>query len=72
MSYYFPQSTLPEIRIIDKHPVRNFSAMACDGGVVLCAEDRGAFITLRYKEDLDKLKLLLDKIVITNSFDDEK
>lgn len=59
-----------EIRIIDKYPIREFSALSCDSGITLCAKDRGAFLVLRYKEDLEALKDLINKIEITSSFSD--
>ncbi len=47
---------------IEKHKIRTFSAIVTDGGVVLCDDFTGAFLTLRFTDDLDNLKKLLGSI----------
>jgi hypothetical protein len=57
----------PSIKVVDKHESREFTALACNNGVVLCDKIEGAFLVLRSKEDLEKLKKLkklLDEIKI--------
>jgi len=52
------------MRFVDKYSVRQFSALACDNGILLCDKELGSFMTLRYKEDLVNLKILLSSIDI--------
>ena len=52
------------INFVDKHPVRQFSAITADDGVVICDKEQGAFLVLRCKEDINNLKKLLEKIEI--------
>jgi len=66
-----PICNYPQITVVDKHKVREFSAMSSDNGIVLCEKDKGSFIVLRYAEDLENLKKLLDSISITKVYDDE-
>lgn len=48
----------------DWTPVKEFTALATDRGVVLCERDQGSFLTLQFKQDLENLKALLDKIEV--------
>lgn len=50
--------------VVDKHEDREYTALATDGGIVLCDKSNGAFLVLRSENDLQRLKLLLDKIQI--------
>lgn len=52
------------INIVDKHLPRTYTALALDKGIVLCTPELGGFITLRFKEDVERLKALLDEIKI--------
>jgi len=64
------------IRIVDKFTPRSFTAISHDGGIVLCEKEKGAFILLRYAEDIEALKSLLNSLTITKTFggneEDEK
>jgi hypothetical protein len=60
---------MSNIKIIDKYEPRSFSALSMDSGVVLCDSKTGAFLTLRYKEDLERLKELLDKIDVIEVYE---
>lgn len=53
------------INFVDKHEDREYTALAVDGGVVLCDTVGGAFLVLRSENDLIRLKQLLEKIQIT-------
>ena len=46
---------------------REFSAIVHSGGVVLCDKQEGAFIVLRFAEDVERLRDLLAKIEIKKS-----
>jgi hypothetical protein len=61
------------IEIVDKYPIREFTALALDKGVTLCTKRDGAFFTIRYTEELEALKELLNSIEIikTRSFEEE-
>lgn len=52
------------INFVDKHEDREYTALATDGGVVLCDTLEGAFLVIRSDTDLQRLKQLLDKIQI--------
>jgi len=52
------------INIVDKHEDREYTALATDGGIVLCDKVEGAFLVLRSDNDLQRLKQLLDKVQI--------
>ena len=60
------------IKIVDKYPIREFTALHDDHGVTLCESQTGAFLTLRYSEDLQNLKQLLDNISVITSLKTEK
>lgn len=60
------------INIVDKYSVKQFSAVQSEGGVIsLCTKQDGFFIALRYTEDLENLKKLLDSLTITKGYEDE-
>ena len=52
------------MKIVDKHTPREYSAISHDGGIVLCDKETGAFLVLRFPEDLARLKALLDTLVV--------
>jgi|GEM_PF-2739559 len=52
------------VSIVEKHSKREYTSLATNNGIVLCDKEDGAFLVLRYKEDIDNLKKLLDKIYI--------
>lgn len=61
------------INIVDKYSVKQFSAVTCEGGVIsLCTKQDGFFLALRYTEDLENLKKLLDSLTITKGYDDDQ
>ena len=53
--------------IIDKHEPREYAAMMCDNGVVLCDKHEGSFLVLRCASDLERLKKLLDGITMAEA-----
>ena len=59
------------IKIVDKHGPREFSAITADTGIVLCDKQTGSFLVLRYKEDLESLKALLNKLEITDAKEEQ-
>lgn len=52
------------MRVIEKHEPREYSAFSHDSGVVLCDKQTGAFLVLRFAEDLERLRALLDTVTI--------
>lgn len=52
------------MKIVEKYEPREFSALSHDGGVVLCDKQTGAFLVLRFAEDLERLKTLLETVTI--------
>lgn len=52
------------MRIIEKHEPREFTSIVHNGGIVLCDKEEGAFIVLRFPQDIERLKELLDSIEI--------
>lgn len=52
------------INIVDKHSPRTYTALCMNSGIVLCTPELGGFITLRFREDIDRLKSLLEEIKI--------
>ena len=50
--------------IVDKHTARTYSCFCHSGGVTLCDKSEGAFLVLRFKEDLVRLRVLLASIEI--------
>jgi hypothetical protein len=51
------------IKLVEKYEPREYTALSLSSGVVLCDRD-GAFIVLRFSEDVERLKKLLDSIEI--------
>ena len=45
--------------LVNQHIPREYSTIAHDGGIVLCDKKTGAFLVLRFPEDLERLKELL-------------
>jgi hypothetical protein len=50
--------------VIEKYAPREYTAFSHDGGVVLCDRQTGAFLVLRFAEDLERLKTLLDTVTV--------
>lgn len=50
------------MHILEKHEPREYGVVACDGGVVLCDSKTGAFLVLRFPEDLTRLQKLLNSM----------
>jgi hypothetical protein len=61
----------PRINMVENHPIREFSALTLDSGIVLCDKEQGSFLVLRYREDLENLKTLLNKIEVVSSYESE-
>lgn len=55
--------------ILTKHQIKEFSVINSNSGVTLCESQDGAFLTLRYCEDVKNLKKLIDSITISKHFD---
>lgn len=53
----------------DKHPVKEFTIIHSDHGLTLCEKQSGSFLTLRYKEDIENLKALVEGITISSEFE---
>lgn len=53
------------MNIVDRHRPREFSLLAMSHGIVLCDREDGAFIVLRFAEDVERLKSLLDTVEVT-------
>ena len=51
-------------KIVENHEPREYTAWSHDGGTVLCDKQSGAFLLLRYPEDLIRLRELLDSIEV--------
>ncbi len=64
---YSPNNHLSYLNVVDKHSVKEFTAMVTDIGVVLCEKDNGSFLVLRYSEDLTNLKALLKTIEVKDA-----
>ena len=47
-----------------KSEPREYTAFSHDGGIVLCDKQDGAFLVLRYAEDLERLKALLNTLTV--------
>lgn len=52
------------MKIVEKYEPREFSAISHDGGVVLCDKQSGAFLVLRFPEDLRRLTALLETLEV--------
>ena len=52
------------MRIVERYEPREYSAISSDNGVVLCDRETGAFLVLRYPEDLMRLRELLDTLEV--------
>lgn len=50
------------MNIVDKYGPREFSAISHDGGIVLCANDCGAFLWIRFPEEIQRLQQLLNSL----------
>ena len=49
----------PNLQIAEKLTPRKFSAIVHDHGVALCTNTEGAFLCIRFVEELESLKKLL-------------
>ncbi len=63
---YRPLPPFPEIRLVDKYPEKEYTSMVTPAGVVLCEKQTGSFLILRYSSDLERLRVLLNKITIVD------
>jgi len=52
------------IKFVEKYEKREYSSFCTNAGVVLCDKNEGSFLVLRYPEDLENLKKLLNKIEV--------
>lgn len=52
------------MKIVDKHTPRNFSAISHDGGIVLCDDQNGAFLCIRFPQEVTALVQLLNSMDI--------
>ena len=58
------EETAVDVKIVEKHEPREYSAISHDGGTVLCDKKTGAFLVLRFQEDVIRLRQLLDSIEV--------
>jgi len=42
--------------LVENHTPREYSIISHSGGVVLCDKQEGAFLVLRFPEDVERLK----------------
>lgn len=47
--------------IVDKHTPRTYSAIVHNQGIALCTDQDGAFTCIRFRQELERLKALLDE-----------
>lgn len=52
------------MNVVKEHTPRNFTSFITNSGVVLCDDQDGAFLCLRFPEDLARLRALLAEIEI--------
>jgi hypothetical protein len=52
------------MKVVDQYKPREYSAISHDAGVVLCDKESGAFLVLRFHEDLERLKVLLGTLQV--------
>lgn len=52
------------MKIVEKHQPREYSAIVHSHGVVLCDKEAGAFLVLRFPEDLERLRALLETLEV--------
>lgn len=52
------------MNIVEKYEPREYACWSHDGGTVLCDKMTGAFLVLRFPEDLTRLRELLDTIEV--------
>ena len=52
------------MNIIEKHEPREYSAISSNKGVILCDRQEGAFLVLRFPQDLERLKALLETLQV--------
>jgi hypothetical protein len=50
------------MKIVERYQPREFSAISTNTGIVLCDREEGAFIVLRFPEDVQRLRALLDTL----------
>ena len=51
--------------IVENHTPREYSIISHSGGVVLCDKQEGAFLVLRFPEDVERLKETLNAIDVS-------
>ncbi len=55
------------MKINEAYEPREYTAITTNAGVVLCDKREGAFIVLRFPEDLERLRELLSTISVTRN-----
>lgn len=50
------------MKIVDKHTPKQFIAMVHNGGIALCDDQDGAFLCLRFPEEVERLRQLLMQV----------
>ena len=60
------------LNIVMQFEPREYTAFSHDGGTVLCDKKTGAFLVLRFPEDLIRLRELLDSIEVVTPNDQAK
>ncbi len=53
------------INIVAKHEPREYSLISHNGGIVICDKMDGAFLLMRFPEDVERLRALLATIDVT-------
>lgn len=48
--------------LVENHTPREYSTISHNGGIVLCDKREGAFLVLRFPEDVERLKETLNAI----------
>lgn len=52
------------LNVVNKYMPKEYTSFCTNRGVILWDKQEGAFLVLRFKEDLENLKKLLDKIEV--------
>lgn len=50
------------INVVKEYSPYEFSALVTSSGIVLCTEQNGAFLVLRFREDVENLRQLLGQV----------
>ena len=54
------------LETVKSYKPREYTTVITDHGIILCDKNEGAFLVLRFKEDIERLRDLLNSIVIKN------